>query len=78
MRLSLSKHTCVFAIKLALIGQAVRTRSLKLWTTDEVGGQQTKSMEDDGQTPDHSHPISSPCQSNGSGELKMVYYKTTL
>ena len=31
--------------------------SLKLWT-------------DDGRTPDHGHPISSPCESNGSGELK--------
>ena len=25
---------------------------------------------DDGQTPDHGHPISSPCEPNGSGELK--------
>ena len=24
---------------------------------------------DDGQTPDHGHPISSPCEPNGSGEL---------
>ena len=23
-------------------------------------------------TPDHGHPISSPCEPNGSGELKMV------
>ena len=25
---------------------------------------------DDGQTPDHGHRISSPCEPNGSGELK--------
>ena len=25
----------------------------------------------DGQTPDHGHPISSTCEPNGSGELKM-------
>ena len=29
-------------------------------------------VDDDGRTPDHGHPISSPCESNGSGELKMV------
>ena len=27
---------------------------------------------DDGRTPDHGHPISSPCEPNGSGELKRV------
>ena len=26
--------------------------------------------DDDGRTPDHGHPISSPCEPNGSGELK--------
>ena len=26
---------------------------------------------DDGRTPDHGHPISSPCEPNGSGELKI-------
>ena len=26
---------------------------------------------DDGRTPDHGYPISSPCEPNGSGELKM-------
>ena len=25
----------------------------------------------DGRTPDHGHPISSPCEPDGSGELKM-------
>ena len=25
---------------------------------------------DDGRMPDHGHPISSPCEPNGSGELK--------
>ena len=29
----------------------------------------------DGWTPDHGHPISSPCEPNGSGELKMVNFK---
>ena len=28
---------------------------------------------DAGRTPDHGHPISSPCEPNGSGELKTVY-----
>ena len=32
------------------------------WTTD---GRTT-----DGRTPDHGHPISSPCEPDGSGELK--------
>ena len=27
----------------------------------------------DGRTPDHGHPISSPCEPNGSGELKKPY-----
>ena len=26
--------------------------------------------DDDGRTPDHGHPISSPCEPYGSGELK--------
>ena len=29
-------------------------------------------VDDDGRTPDHGHPISSPCEPNGSGELKML------
>ena len=31
-------------------------------------------MVDDGRTPDHGHPISSPCEPNGSGELKRLAY----
>ena len=27
---------------------------------------------DDGRTPDHGHPISSPCEPYGSGELKKI------
>ena len=27
----------------------------------------------DGRTPDHGHPISSPCEPNGSGELTMWF-----
>ena len=34
---------------------------MKLWTDGRT---------DDGRTPDHGHPISSPCEPNGSGELK--------
>ena len=29
---------------------------------------------DDGRTPDHGHPINSPCEPNGSGELKTWYH----
>ena len=29
-------------------------------------------VDDDGRTPDHGHPISSPCEPNGSGELKKM------
>ena len=29
---------------------------------------------DNGRTPDHGHPISSPCEPNGSGELINVPY----
>ena len=34
---------------------------MKLWTDGRT---------DDGRTRDHGHPISSPCEPNGSGELK--------
>ena len=30
-------------------------------------------VDDDGRTPDHGYPISSPCEPNGSGELKSVF-----
>ena len=30
--------------------------------------------DDDGRTPDHGHPISSPCEPNGSGELIIEGY----
>ena len=39
---------------------------LKLWTD----GRTTDGRRTDGRTPDHGHPISSPCEPNGSGELK--------
>ena len=32
---------------------------------------------DAGRTPDHGHPISSPCEPNDSGELKMYIYLAT-
>ena len=47
-----------YKIWLWLAKRFQRRRSLKLWT-------------DDGRTLDHGHPISSPCEPNGSGELKM-------
>ena len=47
-----------YKIWLWLAKRFQRRRPLKLWT-------------DDGRTPDHGHPISSPCEPNSSGELKM-------
>ena len=38
---------------------------MKLWTDDG---------RTDGRTPDHGHPISSPCEPNGSGELKIANF----
>ena len=29
-------------------------------------------VDDDGRTTDHGHPTRSPCEPNGSGELKML------
>ena len=49
-----------YKIWLWLVKRFQRRRSLKLWTD----GRTT-----DGRTPDHGHPISSPCEPNGSGEL---------
>ena len=45
------------------LAKQFQRRSLKLWTDD---GRMY-----DGRTPDHGNPISSPCELNGSGELKM-------
>ena len=39
---------------------------MKLW----ADGRTTDGRTTDGRTPDHGHPISSPCEPNGSGELK--------
>ena len=50
-----------YKIWLWLAKRFQRRRSLKLWTDGRT---------DDGRTPDHGHPISSPCEPNGSGELK--------
>ena len=44
-----------------MIGQAVSEKKIF-----ENGGRRTT----DGRTPDHGHPISSPCEPDGSGELK--------
>ena len=46
---------------MALIGQALSEKKIF-----ENGGRRT---DDDGRTTDHGHPISSPCEPNGSGEL---------
>ena len=51
-----------YKIWLWLAKRFQRRRSLKLWTD----GRTT-----DGRTPDNGHPISSPCEPNGSGELKI-------
>ena len=45
---------------MALVGQAVSEKKI----FEIVDGRT-----DDGRTPDHGHPISSPCEPNGSGEL---------
>ena len=47
---------------MALIGQAVSEEKI----FEIVDGRT------DGRTTDHGHPISSPCEPNGSGKLKMV------
>ena len=47
---------------MALVGQAVSEKKI----FEIVDGRTT-----DGRTPDHGHPISSPCEPNGSGELKI-------
>ena len=46
---------------MALVSQAVSEKKI----FEIVDGRT-----DDGRTPDHGHPISSPCEPNGSGELK--------
>ena len=46
---------------MALVGQAVSEKKI----FEIVDGRT-----DDGRTLDHGHPISSPCEPNGSGELK--------
>ena len=54
---------------MALVGQAVSEKKI----FEIVDGRRTDAgrRTDDGRTPDHGHPISSPCEPNGSGELKM-------
>ena len=52
----------------ALIGQAVSEEKIfEIVDRRTDDGRQTT----DGRTPDHGHPISSPCEPNGSGELKI-------
>ena len=54
-----------YKIWLWLAKRFQRRRSLKLWTDGRT----------DGGTTDHGHPISSPCEPNGSGELKREKYQ---
>ena len=42
------------------------SRTWPFWQIFEIVDGRTT----DGRTPDHGHPISSPCEHNGSGELK--------
>ena len=53
---------------MALIGQAVSEEKIFEIVDGRTDGRRT----DAGRTPDHGHPISSPCEPNGSGELKMT------
>ena len=50
---------------MALVGQAVSEKKI----FEIVDGRTTDRRRTDGRTPDHGHPISSPCEPNGSGEL---------
>ena len=51
---------------MALVGQAVSEKKIFEIEDGRTDGRKT----DDGRTTDHGHPISSPCEPNGSGELK--------
>ena len=51
---------------MALVGLAVSEKKIF-----EIVDRRTDGRTDDGRTPDHGHPISSPCEPSGSGELKM-------
>ena len=61
---------------MALIGQVVSEEKI----FEIVDGRTADGRTDDGWTPDHGHPISSPCEPNGSGELKIegVYQRKRL
>ena len=55
---------------MALIGQVVSEEKI----FEIVDGRRTddgRTTTDGRRTPDHGHPISSPCEPNGSGELKI-------
>ena len=52
---------------MASIGQVVSEEKIFEIVDGRTDGQRTT---DDGRTPDHGHPISSPCEPYGSGELK--------
>ena len=53
---------------LALIGQAVSEKKIF-----ENGGRRTDGRRTDGRTTEHGYTISSPCEPDGSGELKMLW-----
>ena len=52
---------------MALIGQAVSEKKIF-----ENGGRRTDDGRTDGRTTEHGYTISSPCELDGSGELKNV------
>ena len=56
-------------LTLALIGQAVSEKKIF-----ENGGRRTDGRRTDGRTTEHGYTISSPCEPDGSGELKMASY----
>ena len=55
---------------MALVGQEVSEKKIFEIVDGRTDGRTTDGRTDDGRTPDHGHPISSPCEPNGSGELK--------
>ena len=55
---------------MALVGQVVSEKKI----FEIVDGRTDDGRTTDGRTPDHGHPISSPCEPNGSGELKIAHF----
>ena len=63
-----TENSCVPPMQnLVLIGQVVSEEKI----FEIVDGRTDNRRTTDGRTPDHGHPISSPCEPNGSGKLKI-------